>query len=131
MAKAYLRSGSGRVITWTNSMTASANVTVNDLVHLGNGKIGVAADNIAHAAKGAVIVEGDFSDCDVILNETLGIGQMLRSNSANIAVISTLQTHAITAGATAGLPWPSNMRLMKAVTAAGTATTSIDFRLDG
>jgi hypothetical protein len=62
MAKMYLRSGEGRVINWTNDMTASADVTVNDLIHLGRGYFGVAADDIDHDATGPVIVAGDFED---------------------------------------------------------------------
>lgn len=130
MAKMYLRSGKGKVINWTNDMTASANVTVNDLIHLGRGYFGVAADDIAHDAVGAVIVEGDFVG-DVILNESLGIGQMLRNSSSDIAVVTTLATHTLTAGATADVPWPTNARLMNVVTASGTATTTINLRLNG
>lgn len=112
------------VISWTNNLTAGeGTVAKGSLVHIGNNKFGVAVDAIAFGATGELIVKGAFTEGSAIINETVKVGESLVNTSANIMVVTNLQTQAFvpsttTVSTTIDI---SNLYLSEDITASATA----------
>ena len=121
MAATYRKDAN--VITWTNNLTAgSGTVAKGALVHIGNGKFGVAVDAIAYGASGELIIHGYFENGSAIINENLTIGQDLYNNSTDIMTVTTLKSVEVDESGSATVEITrSNMFLAEDITADSSA----------
>jgi len=101
----------------TVNYTAGANITAGDLVHLGNGLVGIAVDDIANGATGIVMLSGRFT---VPKGSTAAIarGAALKLGTAGNTVV------AATAGTTV-----NNFLCARPVVASTTAMTTVEIAL--
>jgi predicted RecA/RadA family phage recombinase len=110
------------VMSWTNNAANSGTITKGSLVHIGNGKFGVAVDAIAFGATGELIVKGYFEAGSAIINETVKVGQSLYNDDTDVTIVDTLVSVSVVESGSATVPInTSNLYLAQDITANGAA----------